>query len=73
MCSKEIKACRAEQRNIATVAEFYTVDFSAGDLISVIRAIKEVESHHSLKIRSDTSEAALDLLLSFFRQRESGN
>lgn len=53
--------------------QFYTVVFSAGDLISVIRAIKEVKSHHSSEIRSDTSKAALDLLLSFFRQRELGN
>ncbi len=72
--------CNPEQRVLAGVTkmesvllQFYTVDFAAGDLISLIRAIKEVKSFHSEKIRSDTSDAALDLLLSFFKQRELGN
>lgn len=52
-CPKEIEGLERRTKSYSCrhkgsfLLQFYTVEFPAGDLISVIRAIKEVKSHHS--------------------------
>lgn len=68
--------CRRKKRRgrrLLLLLQLDPVNSSAGDLVSVIRALKEDGISSQMKIRWDTCEAALDLPFSPFRQKAAAN